>query len=118
MQGGLLQVTSTNGMGLGARIYHFRRIFHDWSDEVSLRILRNTVPAMTSHSRILITDTVVPEIGAPRHVAMQDINMMSFGGMERTKVQWENLLREAGLSVKKYWAREGDLQNTIEAVVS
>lgn len=99
-------------------IYHFRRIFHDWSDDVSLGILRNTVEAMSSRSRILITDTVVPTVDVPRHVALQDINMMSFGGMERTKLQWECLLQEAGLKVKRFWADEGDLQNTIEAVLS
>ena len=103
---------------LGALIYHFRRIFHDWSDEVSLGILLNTVQAMNSRSRVLISDTVVPEMGAPRHVALQDINMMSFGGMERTRLQWEDLLQKAGLSIKQFWAREGDLQNTIEATLS
>ena len=100
---------------LGALIYHFRRIFHDWSDDVSLRILRNTKQALSSRSRILITDTVIPEMNAPRHVALQDINMMSFGGMERTQLQWEALLREAGLVIVKFWAQDGDLQHTIEA---
>ncbi len=73
---------------------------------------------MSARSRILITDTVIPEMGAPRHVALQDINMMSFGGMERTKVQWEGLLAEAGLNIRRLWAAEGSLQNTIEAIVS
>ena len=73
---------------------------------------------MSARSRILITDTVIPEMGAPRHVALQDINMMSFGGMERMKVQWEGLLAEAGLDIRRFWASEGNLQNTIEAIVS
>lgn len=101
---------------LGAFIYHFRRVFHDWSDDVSLRILQNTVQAMTLRSRILITDTVVPEFGAPRRMALQDINMMSFGGMERTLPHWQALLNRAGLRVQKVWAGEGNLQSTIEAV--
>ncbi len=71
---------------------------------------------MTSRSRILIVDTVVPDIGAPRHMALQDINMMSFGGMERTRLQWEDLLAAAGLSIKKIWAGEGNLQKVIEAI--
>ena len=101
----------------GALIYHFRRIFHDWSDDVSVAILRNTVPAMSPRSRILITDNVVPEMGASRHMALQDINMMSFGGMERTQLQWESLLGRAGLSIKKIWAGDGNLHNVIEATV-
>ena len=99
-------------------IYHFRRILHDWSDDVALDILRNTVEAMSSRSRILITDTVVPTVNVPRHVALMDINVMSFGGMERTQSQWECLLQKAGLRVKRFWANEGDLQNTIEAVLA
>ena len=100
-------------------IYLFRRIFHNWSDEVALGILRNTVEAMSSRSRILITNTVVPTVDVPRHVALMDINMMSFGGMERTQPQWESLLQKAGLKVKRFWADdEGDLQNTIEAVLA
>ena len=69
---------------------------------------------MSSRSRLLITDTVVPEMGAPRHVALQDINMMSFGGMERTRLQWKCLLEKAGLNIKTFWTSEEDLQNTIE----
>ena len=72
---------------------------------------------MGPRSRILITDTVLPEIGAPRHMALQDINMMSFGGMERTGLQWEDLLGRAGLSIKRFWASDGNLQNVIEAIV-
>lgn len=72
---------------------------------------------MGPRSRLLITDTVVPEMGAPRHVALQDINMMSFGGMERTRLQWECLLGRAGLTIKTIWSGEGNLQNTIEATL-
>lgn len=100
---------------LGAFVYHFRRIFHDWLDDVSLAILRSTVQAMAPSSRILIIDTVVPEIDAPRHIALQDINMMSIGGMERTRLQWEDLLGRAGLTIRKFWASDGNLHNAIEA---
>ena len=102
---------------LGALIYHFRRIFHDWSDEISLAILRNTIPAMGPRSRILIVETVVPERETPPYIALQDINMLCFGGMERTRCQWENLLKRAGLKVKWIWASDRNLQSTIEAVL-
>ena len=72
---------------------------------------------MDTRSRILVTDTVIPIIGTPRHVALQDINMMSFGGMERTQTQWEELLKGVGLKIKKFWASEGNLQNVIEATL-
>ena len=99
----------------GAFIYHFRRIFHDWSDQVSSKILQNTVQAMDSRSRILIADTVVPEMGAPRSVALQDINMMCLGGMERTQSQWKDLLEAVGLTITKVWRGDRDLHSVIEA---
>ena len=71
--------------------------------------------AMSSRSRILIVETIIPEIDAPRHMALQDINMMSFGGMERTQLQWESLLGKASLSIEKVWASDGHLQSAIEA---
>ena len=72
---------------------------------------------MNTRSRILIIDTIVPERGAPRHMALQDINMMSFGGMERTRLQWEDLLGRAGLRVKRFWASDENLQQAIEAIL-
>lgn len=105
------------GVLVGALVYHFRRVFHDWSDEISLAILRNTTQAMNSRSRILIADTVVPEMDVPRHVALQDINMMSLGGMERTQVQWEGLLGRAGLKIKTIWSGDVNVQSVIEATL-
>lgn len=73
---------------------------------------------MSARSRIVIVDTVVPEQGASRHIALQDINMMSFGGMERTRPQWEDLLSGAGLTIRNFWVIEGSLQQAIEAVLA
>lgn len=72
---------------------------------------------MTSRSRVLIADAVVPNMGAPRHLALQDINMMSLGGMERTRVQWKHLLDNAGFKIKRIWAGDGNLYSIIEAVL-
>ena len=46
-----------------ADIYFFRWIFHDWSDELSTRILRCLIPALKPGAKILIQDSVVPEYG-------------------------------------------------------
>ncbi|KAL8677371.1 MAG: hypothetical protein Q9186_006190 [Xanthomendoza sp. 1 TL-2023] len=101
----------------GALTYHFRRIFHDWSPNIGQQILGNTVQAMTHRSRVLIVDNVVPESGAPRSMSLQDIHMMSFGGMERTRRQWEDLLEGVGLRIQRIWEGEGNLQKVIEAVL-
>lgn len=102
----------------GARAYYFRRIFHDWDQCRSREILTNTREAMTAQSRIIIADMVLPNMQAPRDMALQDLNMMSFGGMERTESQWRELITSAGLRLKKIWKGEsGAKHSVIEAVL-
>ncbi|KAH6609160.1 hypothetical protein Trco_002506 [Trichoderma cornu-damae] len=99
----------------GAHVYIFRRIFHDWNDQDSQTILEQTRSALSPSSRILIFDTVVPNVKAPRDLALQDLNMMSFAGMERTERQWEDLLKASGLRLVKYWRSNVTKHAVIEA---
>ena len=46
-----------------ADIYFFRWILHNWSGELSTRILRCLISALKPGARILIQDSVVPEYG-------------------------------------------------------
>ena len=83
-----------------------------------MEILTNVVAAMTPDSRILIADTVVPAVGSPRDLALQDLNMMSFGGMERTQRQWEDLLTSCGLRLVNVWSHDDNSKHAmIEAVL-
>ena len=100
---------------LGARAYHFRRIFHDWAGVEARQILLNTVPAMASHSKILIADHVVTAIHATRGVALQDLNMMGFAGLERTERQWRELLISAGFKLVNVWRSDDTKHAMIEA---
>lgn len=59
----------------------------------------------------------MPETGVPRRMALQDINMMTFGGMERTLPQWKELLEKTGLKIEKIWDSSGQRQSAIEAVL-
>lgn len=70
---------------------------------------------MAPHSRILISDTVVPNVNAPRDMALQDLNMMCFGGMERTERQWTELLGDVGLRIVKIWRQDGAKHGMVEA---
>lgn len=73
---------------------------------------------MTAHSRVVIADMALPNMGAPRDMALQDLNMMSFGGMERTEEQWRQLMEMAGLVVKRIWRDEAGAKHAvIEAVL-
>jgi SAM-dependent methyltransferase len=47
----------------GADMYYFRWVFHDWSDALAVRILRQLVPAMKAGARVLINDICVPPPG-------------------------------------------------------
>ncbi|KAH9841295.1 putative O-methyltransferase, partial [Teratosphaeria destructans] len=75
--------------GPGAHLYYMRHVLHDWSDKDCRAILGHIVQAMTTESRLLIEDSVVPPSGGvfrPIHV---DIAMMlTFGSaLERTESQ-------------------------------
>ncbi|KAI4591940.1 hypothetical protein KJ359_012071 [Pestalotiopsis sp. 9143b] len=101
-----------------ARAYYFRRIFHDWSDPMAVRILSNTVAAMGPKSRVLIADIMMPQTKAPWYMAVQDLNMMVIGGIERTEEQWRSLLTKANLSLTKIWKSQGSHHVIIEAHLS
>ncbi|CAL5871019.1 uncharacterized protein PFLUO_LOCUS5261 [Penicillium psychrofluorescens] len=101
-----------------ARTYYFRAIFHDWPDHICLKILLNTVSAMDSqYSRILIVDFVLPDTDAPLMQSSLDIQMMSIGaGVERSEMQWRELLSQAGLAINGIWNTSPGMESVIEAV--
>ncbi len=101
----------------GARAYYFRTVFHDWPDSKARQILRNTVSAMTEHSKILINEWVLPDVGTPVYPALLDIQVMAMlSGMERTETQWKELLESVGLKVVKVHKINEESEGLIEAV--
>ncbi|KAL8952535.1 MAG: hypothetical protein Q9222_001565 [Ikaeria aurantiellina] len=103
----------------GARAYYFRRIFHDWNDDLSTVMLRNTAMAMApGYSKMLINELVVPRRGASSFATNQDMNVMSvLSGVERTEQQWQELLPAVGLKILKIWTPEGATESIIEAML-
>jgi demethylsterigmatocystin 6-O-methyltransferase len=84
----------------GAKIYYLRKILHDWPDNDCINILKNIVDVMDPNSRLIVDEVVMPDIGVPWQAAYMDLTMMaSLGGLERTKVEYEDLLDRAGLKV-------------------
>lgn len=60
----------------------------------------------------------LPDVEAPRDMALQDINMMSFGGIERNRSQWRELIESAGLVLRKCWSgKDGAKHAVVEAVL-
>jgi hypothetical protein len=85
-------------------------IMHDWSDEKCLQILTNVTSAMKhGHSWLIIEDFILPDIGCHALSAMWDMEMMAFlSAMERTKSQWQSLLKAAKLKVLGMYDPPGD----------
>ncbi|KAL8973911.1 MAG: hypothetical protein Q9197_001845 [Variospora fuerteventurae] len=104
----------------GARVYYFRRIFHDWNDALSLKILQKTAAAMApGYSKMLINDIVMPRRGASSFATTQDLLMMSmFSSLERTEQLWRDLLHAAGLRILRIWSTQGAVESIIEAVLA
>ena len=93
---------------VGARAYFCHFIFHDWTDDQCLQILRHTASAMTpGYSKLLLNEYVVRNRGASLPHALMDINMLAItGGLERTERQWHELVEKAGLKISKIWLQE------------
>ena len=73
---------------------------------------------MNARSRVVIADMALPDVGAPRDMALQDLNMTSFGGMERTESQWHELVSASGLVLQRIWKGKGGPKHAvIEAVL-
>ncbi|WP_095990213.1 methyltransferase [Cystobacter fuscus] len=86
----------------GADAYLLKRILHDWSDEVCVRILHNCRKAMPEHGRILVVDTVIPPGNTPHDGKLLDVlMMMSLPGRERTEEEFRQLFAQAGLRLTR-----------------
>lgn len=101
--------------GIGALVYYVRRVFHDWPDDEVRQILVNLVAAMAQHSRILIVEFIMPEVGATMSNAYMDHTMMTFAGVERTEKNFASLLDQAGLKLVKTWRAPGVPVGVVEA---
>jgi O-methyltransferase domain/Dimerisation domain len=88
----------------GADLYILKRILHDWNDEDSVTILKNCHKAMQQNSRLLIIETIIFQENVRDFSKDIDIAMMVlFGGKERTKTEWEQLLDQANLEIIKIY---------------
>lgn len=90
---------------LQADAFLFCRIFLNWSDHDSVKILKNASNAMDSESRIIIVDFVTPEKNHPHYerALLHDLNLLAvFGGSIRNKKQWRELLSSANIHIESF----------------
>ena len=86
----------------GADAYMMRHVIHDWDDDKSLTILRNCHAAMSSNSKLLIVESVIPPGNGPFGGKLLDLVMLLIpGGKERTEDEYRTLLDEAGMELSR-----------------
>jgi hypothetical protein len=86
----------------GSEAYLLCGVLHDWDDERAGVILRNCRKAIGKKGRLLIVETVVPETNVASFSKLLDINMMVMtAGRERTKFEFQMLLRGADFRVNR-----------------
>ena len=81
----------------GGDVYILSWIIHDWEHGRATTILKRCREAMSSAGRLLLVEAVIPRGDEPHAGKIMDFVMLTaLGGQERTKEQYEGLLREAG----------------------
>ena len=109
-------------MWIGARVYYTHFVLHDWPDSDCRKILENLKAAMEpGYSRLLLNESIIPDMNCPSFFAAGDINMMAIvAGLKRTREQWLLLLQSVDLEVVDIWKSPyvGDEEGVIEAVVA
>jgi SAM-dependent methyltransferase len=88
---------------LGSEAILLSRILHDFSDEDSLRILRNCHAALPRGGRLLIVEYVVGDGAAGTAAKLFDLHMMVYFGAarERTAEEFRALLAQSGFRMQR-----------------
>ncbi|GAB1212356.1 hypothetical protein ATERTT37_001494 [Aspergillus terreus] len=88
-----------------ARFYYMRGVLHDFPDPKSREILRNTAAAMGPESVLLLDEMVLPDQGVHWMAASMDLQMLAWlASQERTRTQWEELLKSVGMEIVDVYA--------------
>ena len=95
-----------------------RRVLHDFPDSKCREILQNQKTAMSrSHSKLLVCESVLPDVGCSSFDSLTDISRITFSSMQRSEKQWRALLGSVGLTVVKVWPPTGGPFGVFEAEV-
>jgi len=99
-----------------ADIYMLKHIIHDWYDDTNQKILGNIRANMPDDGKVLIIEVVVPDGNEPHFSKIMDLEMLiSPGGIERTPLEFEELLRSSGFKMTRIIPTPG-MMSIVEAV--
>jgi demethylsterigmatocystin 6-O-methyltransferase len=100
-----------------ASYYYLRNVLHDYPDEKCIVLLQLQMDAMSESSTLLIDEMIIPDYGAHWQATEVDITMMaSLASIERSKEQWQDLFRVAGLAIKEIFTYSTDLGHSLMLV--
>ena len=91
-------------LGITSCVNVWQYTLRDWDDEKCMQILRNCMRALPDHGKVILSESVVPELEdndqyTAFSAAMDLLDLTQLeGGMERTKGQWAKLLVDAGFA--------------------
>jgi hypothetical protein len=84
-----------------ADLYLLMDLLHDWRDDDAARILAGVRRAAAPGARVLIIETLVPEVSGPHFGKTLDIIMLAVtGGRERSSTEYAALLERSGLRLE------------------
>jgi hypothetical protein len=84
----------------GADVYVMKAILHDWEDEESLVILRGIRAVISADGSLLLVERVVGPPNEDLEGRLSDLHMLVMpGGRERTRDEWDALLRAGGFDL-------------------
>ena len=83
--------------------YLLMSVIHDWGDAEATAILEAVRRAAPPHAKLLLLELVIPDAPGPHPAKYVDIEMlvMTSGGRERTRAQFEHLYGAAGFRLEK-----------------
>ena len=97
----------------GAAVYLVRHVLHGFPDDTAAKVLSMIAQGgMDRNSRILIVDTVVPELYGADSVAFVNLtdimSLLGGNGKHRTEAEWKKIVEKADgrLEVVKVWMVE------------
>jgi len=98
-----------------ADAYVLRAIIHDWDDPSAIRILTVVRQALADNGRVLIIDRIIAPPNEGRDAKFSDLNMLvSPGGRERTREEFDALLESSGLRLER--VLDAGVYSVVEAV--
>lgn len=99
----------------GADVYMLKSIIHDWPDDRAITILQACRRAMRPDAKLLVVERMMPQrldaSAQSESIARSDLHMLvALGAQERAPVEFEVLLRAAGLATLRVLETGGDFQ--------